>query len=85
MSSLPEHVRRIEPVQARSVAATLAPYLGSGAGTIPARYVEEAALTVLAAVYQQGGPLREQLLNERARFERLATLVHRASARRGGI
>ena len=83
MTSLPESVRRIEPARARSVEASLAPYLGR-VGTYPTRYVEEAALTILASVYLQTGTLREQLLGERARFERLVNLVYRAPERRGG-
>ena len=85
MISLPEQLRRLDPIRPRSITAAVAPYLGQRAGTLPARYVEEAALTVLAAVYQQAGPLREQLQAERPRFERLITLVHRAPERlRGG-
>jgi hypothetical protein len=84
MSSLPEHVRRIEAIRPRSIGAAVTPYLGPRAGTIPARYVEEAALTILASALQQDGPLREQLLTERPRFERLTSLVYRAPERRGG-
>ena len=83
MISLPEQVRRIEAVRPRSIAATVAPYLGARTGTLPNRYVEEAALTVLAAVYQQGGPSREQLASQRSGFERLTSLVYRAPERRG--
>ncbi|MFN8629553.1 MAG: hypothetical protein U0838_04295 [Chloroflexota bacterium] len=54
MTSLPEAVRRLEPARARSMAAALAPYL-TRPGTYPTRYVEEAALTVLASVYPQAG------------------------------
>ena len=84
MSSLPEHVRRIEPVQARSVASVVSALLAHRAGPVPARFLEDAALTVLAAAYGQSGPWREQLQTERARFERLAGLVYRAPERRGG-
>ena len=84
MISLPEHLRRIEAVRPRSIAATVAPYLGARTGTLPNRTVEEAALTVLAAVLQHGGPLREQLTSQRSGFERLSSLVYRAPERRGG-
>ncbi|MHB8958338.1 MAG: hypothetical protein ACYDAN_01770 [Candidatus Limnocylindrales bacterium] len=83
MISLPEHLRRLDPVRPRSIEESVSPYLAR-AGTHPSRYVEEAALTVLAAVYQRSGPLREQLLAERPRFERLASLVYRAPERREG-
>ncbi len=84
MNSIPEHVRRLEAVRPRSITSAVTQHLGPRAGTIPARYVEEAALTILASVLQQAAPLREQLLAERPRFERLASLVYRASERRGG-
>ena len=83
MTSLPDALRRLEPARPRSVAESAAPFLARP-GAVPARYVEEAALTVLAAVYGHAGPLREQLTGERARFERLAGLVYRAPERRGG-
>ena len=84
MSSLPERLRQLEAIRPRSIGSAVAPYLGPRAGTLPAHYVEEAALTILAAVYQQGGPLREQLQAERLRFEQVVHLVHRAPERRGG-
>ena len=82
-TSLPEAVRRLEPARARSLSASMAPYLGR-VGTYPPRYVEEAALTVLASVCLQAGPLREQLVGERAGFERLVNFVYRAPERRRG-
>jgi len=84
MNSLPEHLLQLEAIRPRSISSAVAPYLGPRAGTLPAHYVEEAAFTILASVLQQGAPLREQLLTERPRFERLVTLVHRAPERRGG-
>jgi hypothetical protein len=84
MHSLPEHVRRIAPVRARSLALMVAPFIGGRVGSLPIRHVEDAAITVLAAVAGQSGPLREQLVTERSRFERLVHAVHRAPARRGG-
>jgi hypothetical protein len=83
MHSLPEHVRRIAPVRARSLALMVAPFLGGGVGSLPIRHVEDAAITVLAAVAGQSGPLREQLVSERPRFERLVHAVHHTPARRG--
>jgi hypothetical protein len=62
----------------------VAPFIGERVGRLPIRHVEDAAITVLAAVYQQSGPLREQLLTERPRFERLVHTVHRCPDRGGG-
>ena len=84
MPSLPEHVSRTPEVQARPFGLLVAPFIGERAGTFPPRYVEDAAITVLAAVFQQSGPIREQLLFERRRFERLANLVYRCPERWGG-
>ncbi len=85
MNSLPERLLQLEAIRPRSISSAVAPYLGPRSGTLPAHYVEEAALTILASVLQQGAPLREQLVNERLRFERLVSLVHRAPERRGGM
>jgi len=84
MPSLPDHVARTRPVQARSFALAVAPFIGERVGTFPIRHVEDAAITVLAAVFQQNGPLREQLVFERHRFERLVHAVDRCPERRGG-
>ncbi len=84
MPSLPEHLGRTPEVQARSFGLMVAPFIGERAGSFPLRYVEDAAITVLAAVFEQSGPIREQLLFERRRFERLANLVHRCPERQGG-
>ena len=43
-----------------------------------------AALTVLAHVFRESGPIREQLVYERRRFERLVQLIHRLPERGGG-
>jgi len=48
------------------------------------RFFEEAALTVLAHVFRESGPIREALVYERRRFERLVQLIHRLPARGGG-
>ena len=48
------------------------------------RFFEEAALTVLAHVFRDSGPIREALVYERRRFERLVQLIHRLPARGGG-
>jgi hypothetical protein len=84
MSSLPEHVNRTQAIRPRSLAMAVAPFIGERVGTLPIRHVEDAAITVLAAVYQQSGPLREQLVFERHRFERLVQTLHRCPERRGG-
>ena len=84
MRSLPEHVNRTQAIRTRSLAMAVAPFLGERVGSLPARHVEDAAITVLAAVYQQSGPLREQLVFERPRFERLVQAIHRCRERPGG-
>lgn len=84
MPSLPEHVTRTQAIRPRSFAMAVAPFIGERVGTLPIRHVEDAAITVLAAVFAQSGPLREQLVFERHRFERLVQAVHRCSERRGG-
>jgi len=84
MSSLPEHVNRTQVIRTRSLAMAVAPFIGERVGSLPIRHVEDSAITVLAAVYQQSGPLREQLVFERHRFERLVQAVHRCPERRGG-
>lgn len=48
------------------------------------RFFEEAALTVLAHVFRESGPVREQLVYEKRRFERLVQLIHRLPERGGG-
>jgi hypothetical protein len=40
------------------------------------RILEEAAITVLAHVVRESGPIREQLLFEQRRFERLVHIIH---------
>lgn len=84
MTPLAELVGRLPAVRARSIARSVGPFLEERGGPPSAHRLEAAALTVLAAVYREGGPLREELLAERARFERLVRLVHRAGHRRGG-
>ncbi len=84
MPSLRDHLLRTPYVQPRSFASTVAPFIGERAGSVPTRHVEDAALTVLAAVYQQTGLLREQIIFERRRFERLVHLIHRLPTREGG-
>jgi len=84
MPSLPEHLNRTTAIRPRSFALMVAPFIGARVGSLPIRHVEDAAITVLAAVFQQNGPLREQLVFERRRFERLVHAVHRCPERRGG-
>jgi hypothetical protein len=84
MTSLLEHVGRTQEIRPRSFGLMVAPFIGERVGSFPPRHVEEAAISVLAAVFQQSGPIREQLLFERRRFERLANLVHRLPERGGG-
>jgi hypothetical protein len=84
MPSLPEHVARTQAVRPRSFAMAVAPFIGERVGTLPIHHVEDAAITVLAAVFAQSGPFREQLVFERHRFERLVQTLHRCPERRGG-
>ena len=60
------------------------PFLGERRNPYRTHLVEESALRVLAAVYQQTGVLREQLVFERQRFDRLVQLIHRLPERDGG-
>jgi hypothetical protein len=84
MRSLPDHVYGIPAVRARSLEQAMAPVIGLPAGTFSARRVEDAALTLLAAVFEQNGPVREQLVRERPHFDRLLYAVNRCQLRRGG-
>ena len=84
MSSLPEHVNRTPAIRPRSFALMVAPCIGERATPLPDRFFEEAALTVIAHVFRDAGPIREALVYERRRFERLVQLIHRLPARGGG-
>jgi hypothetical protein len=85
MSSLRDHLARTPEIRPRAFGSFVAPFIGERASDLPPRYVEEAALTVLAAVFRQSGPIREQLVAERRRFERLTQHIHRLPERpRGG-
>ncbi len=83
MRSLPEAVRSTRAVAPRSIASAVAPFLGAP-GPAGQRRLEDAAITLLAAVYPQAGPVLEALLAERLGFERLLHAVHRCRASRGG-
>lgn len=84
MRSLPDHVRGIAWVRPPSIARAVSPYLGLSADGIGNRRVEDAALTVLAAVYAERGPVREMLLTERINFDRLVYAANRCPVHRGG-
>jgi hypothetical protein len=84
MPSLRDHLNRAPAVNSRDLFAWMAPALGEREMRMPPRFFEEAALTVLAYVFRDSGPLREQLVFERRRFERLVQLIHRLPARGGG-
>ena len=83
MPSLRDHLHRTPAVRPRDLAAWMAPALGRAAPAA-SRYLEEAALTVLAHVFRDAGLTREALVFERLRFERLVHLIHRLPARGGG-
>ena len=84
MHSLPDHVRQAPAVRATSVARAVNPYLGLSADRLGSRRVEDAALTVLAAVLAERGPVVEAILAERLAFDRLVYAVNRCPVRRGG-
>ncbi|MHB8959628.1 MAG: hypothetical protein ACYDAN_08380 [Candidatus Limnocylindrales bacterium] len=84
MRSLPEAVRSTRAVAPRSIASSVAPFLGAPAGPAGQRRLEDAAITLLAAVYPQAGLVLEALLAERLGFECLLHAVHRCRASRGG-
>ena len=84
MPSLLELFDRTPVIRPRSFGMSVAPFIGERVGTFAIRHVEDAAITVLASVFRQSGPLREQLVFERHRFERLVVAVHRCPDRRGG-
>jgi hypothetical protein len=84
MRSLPDHVYGIPAIPSRSIASAITPFLGIPAGSAGARRLEDAAITLLAAVYQQAGPVREQLVCERPHFDRLLYAVNRCQPSRGG-
>jgi hypothetical protein len=84
MPSLRDHLLRTPYVQPRSFALSVAPILGERRDPYRTHLVEESALRVLAAVYQQTGVLREQLVFERQRFDRLVQILYRLPEREGG-
>ena len=84
MPSLRDHLIRTPEVRSRNLAAWMAPALGERVTQMAPRLFEEAALTVLAHVFGESGPIREQLVFERRRFERLVQLIHRLPERGGG-
>ena len=83
MPSLRDHLDRTPAVRARDLSGWMAPALGPREHQMAPRFFEEAALTVLAHVFRESGPLREALLYERRRFERLAHIIHRLPERGG--
>ena len=84
MPSLRDQLDRTPQVRSRDLAAWMAPALGPQGHQMSPRFFEEAALTVLAHVFRDSGPIREQLVYERRRFERLVQLIHRLPERGGG-
>ena len=83
MQSLRDHLNRTPEVRSRNLTAWMAPALGEREHQMAPRFFEEAALTVLAHVFRESGPIREALVYERRRFERLVQLIHRLPARGG--
>ena len=84
MRSLPDHVQHAPAIRLTSIARAMNPYLGLSADGLGSRRVEDAALTVLAAVYAERGPVKEMLLTERMSFDRLVYAANRCAVHRGG-
>jgi hypothetical protein len=84
MRSLPDHVREAPAIRVTSIARAMNPDLGLSADGLGSRRVEDAALTVLAAVYAERGPVREMLVCERVSFDRLVYAANRCPVHRGG-
>jgi hypothetical protein len=84
MPSLRDHLIRTPEVRCRNLSAWMAPALGERVTPMAPRFFEEAALTVLAHVFRESGPIREQLLFEQHRFDRLVHVIHRLPERGGG-
>jgi len=84
MPSLRDHLNRTPEVRSRNLSAWMAPALGERSASLAPRFFEEAALTVIAHVFGDAGPIREALLYERRRFERLVQLIHRLPEGGGG-
>jgi hypothetical protein len=76
MPSLRDHLLRTPEVRSRNLSAAMAPALGERVTPMSPRIIEVAAMTVLAHVVRESGPIREQLLFERRRFERLVHIIH---------
>ena len=83
MPSLRDHLIRTPEIRPRNLSAWMAPALGERATPMAPRFFEEAALTVLAHVFRESGPIREQLVGERRRFEGLVHVIHRLPERGG--
>ena len=84
MRPLPDIVRGSPAARPRSIADALGPLLGYAAGAVSERRIEEAALTLLASVWAQRGPAREQLVADRLHFDQVANAAYRCPERRGG-
>jgi hypothetical protein len=83
MPSLRDHLIRTPEIRPRTLGTWIAPALGERATPMSPRILEEAALSVLAHIVGQSGPIREQLVGERRRFERLVHVIHRLPERGG--
>jgi hypothetical protein len=84
MRSLRDHLVPVPVIRPRSLGAAIAPAMASRSNPATSRIVEEAAITVLAHIYAEAGPIREALTAERRRFEVLAAIVHRLPPAGGG-
>lgn len=83
MPSLRDHLNRTPEVRSRNLATWMAPALGLRATPMSPRFFEDAALTVLAHVLRDAGPIHEVLALERRRFDQLVYTIHRLPARGG--
>jgi hypothetical protein len=86
MPSLRDHLIRTAEVRYRNLSAWMAPALGERATPLPDRFFEEAALTVLAHVFRESGPIREQLVYawRRRVYENRSGRARRSSVRHYG-
>ena len=83
MPSLRDHILRTPEIRPRNLSTAMAPALGERATPTSPRILEEAAMAVLVHVVRESGPIREQLLFERRRFERLVHIIHCLPSRGG--
>lgn len=83
MPSLRDHLAGLPEIRSRDLAAAIGRGLTERATPLGPGALEAAALTLLAHVVRDADPIREALVFERRRFERLVQLIHRLPTRGG--